>query len=410
VSAKDIERSLSEWRAKLAAMSRNISDLGDLVDTPECVGIKLRMKSKPEAPGARPNLTNAQARAWLATRDELWACVKLVGDAIDRADHAVKDVWPWQLDAAVAEATKILESEAIELQTADVPVLRRSLLGGSHEVMRLTLSRMMDVMGEAFERGKQVLTALASAEEALAEKLARIEADVATLADGGWPDADRMRGIAAAARAIAGEDPVRAVADIDADAAPAIAAALSAMDADRQARAAAAADIAAARDELAGLGDAERHAAELAAAVRLQVTGLAVPPADRAAMLELPAWLGRLERTMLAGKAEAFRIGMQNWRAMLGSLRAALDAEERAYRAAADRRSELRDRFGALQAKRKVRSAAGVPDGPGTEEACVRLRQMLFGAATPLAEAELVFSDFESRVARMAAPKQTERP
>jgi hypothetical protein len=268
---------------------------------------------------------------------------------------------------------------------------------------------MLDVMGTAFERGKEALAALADAERTLADRLAGIEAGAAALEAGGWPDAERMREMAAAARAIAGDDPVRAVTDIEASAVPAVAAALAAMEASRLASAAAAADIAAARREMAALEDAERHAVEVAAAARQEVTGLAVPSADRAAMLELPAWLGRIERTMLAGKAEAFRIGMANWRAMLIGLRAALEAEEAAYRSATDRRGELRDRFGALQAKRGARRAAGAPDSPETEEACVRLRQMLFGAATPLAEAEQVFAEFESRVARMAAPKQTER-
>ncbi len=70
------DAALAQWRERLAAASRNVVELSELP-------AYLALKARPQA-----GRTGEAAAALVATMDELWQGVLLIGAAIDRAAAA----------------------------------------------------------------------------------------------------------------------------------------------------------------------------------------------------------------------------------------------------------------------------------------------------------------------------------
>lgn len=414
------DKAMTEWRVRLAAMSRNISDLGDLIDTPECADIKVRMRLKSPVPGTELNLTDAQARSWRVTQDQLWACTRAVGEMVDRAEQTVKAAWPWQRDTAAAAALQLLSSEYVELPQGDVSVLKRSLLGAAQDIRHLTLEEMLAVMTKAFDEGKEGLISLVASYADIDTCIVAMSARIDALEATGWIDAPDARGLLEEGKARAIVDPLRALVFIGSEVRTMVEQATNAAAAYRTVLDSSKVRLSLYKAALSGLLQSEK----LVSALREEAAGkVLLPPviqADRASIRELAAWFGRLER-MLDVSAQTqvpvqlqsvsskgfstWAIGMDNWNRMRLMIIEALVNEEGAYRRGVSRRDELRGRYGAVEAKRRARLASGAGEDGRCSGIGERLKALLFGAITPLPEADNLFCEYETLVSRMSVSR-----
>jgi hypothetical protein len=381
----EADAALASWRERLAAASRNVVELSEL---PAYLALKAQ-------PGTGRTLE--ASRALMATMDELWQSVLLIGAAIDRAAAARQSGSRlWRGEEAAAETFAILEGESIEIPMGDMPVLNRGLLASARAAVKVTPQRLLDVMVEAFEKAKTSIEALAAARATFEAKRAEIAAMLSDLAAAGWPGAPDIQTRLEAARAAM--DPLGALEQIDALRAPLVAA--------LQRRDAAVRELDAARADLEGIG-AVRQRLDAALVSCRGATDLAVAAPDGAAMTELTAWLDRLTRTLQSGQLKGFQVGLSRWRDLAGSVRRDHETALAAASAALTRRDELRGRFGALRAKQVARGARlGTPDSEA-DDIARQLQALLFGSATPLRQAEHLMAQYEAALARPAVSSRT---
>jgi len=378
----EADAALARWRERLAAASRNVVELSEL---PAFLALKAQ-------PGT--GRTAEAARGLVATMDELWQGVLLIGGAIDRAAAARQGGSRlWGGEEAATEALAILEGESVEVATGDLPVLNRGLLAAPRASIRVTPRRLLEAMEQAFERAKTLIDTIARARATFDAARAELAAMVAALAAENWPGAADARARLDAAQQAA--DPLGAREAIEA-LRPGL------LDATRR-LAAADRDLATARAEFAEI-EALGHRLDETASACAAATDVRVATCDVQQMQELAAWLDRLARTRRAGQIDALRVGLSRWRDLAARLRAENESAIAAATAALARRDELRGRFGALRAKQAARAGReGAPDMT-TEMAARALQAMLFGAATKLREAERLMGEYEAALARPTVP------
>jgi len=317
-----VDEALRRWRGRLAAASRNVSELSEL---PEFLLAK-------QAAAGTGRLA-AEAGGLVATMDELWRGVLLIGAVLDRAEQARKTGSRlWRGEEAAAEAMAILDGPSINVDLADTPVLHRSLLAGARAVAVVSPDGLLQTMQAAFDSARGRLARVSEATARAGAVHRELEAAVAGL-PGGW-----------AARLQAAERP-DALDRLDALEAlrPAIAAAMAVQ-----------AGVAAAGQSLAALAARQAEAEAAAVACREAATA-ALPPLDAGPTAELAAWLDRITQTLASGRTEAAGIGLANWRALHDRAAAQAEALAAAAKAALARRDELRARLGLLRAKRRAR-------------------------------------------------------
>ena len=103
VTLEAVDAELAQWRQRLAAASRNVSELSEL---PEYSAVRVLT----EGAGRLAE----EARGVKATMDELWQGVLLIGAALDRAEQARKGGSRlWRGDEAAAEAMAVLRGPSI---------------------------------------------------------------------------------------------------------------------------------------------------------------------------------------------------------------------------------------------------------------------------------------------------------
>ena len=330
-----VDAALAAWRERLAAASRNVSELSEL---PEYLG------AKAAAPG--PGRLAAEARALTATVDELWQGVLLIGATLDRAEAARGASRLWRGDEAAAEATAILDGPSITIDLAETPVLHRGLLAGARATAAVTPAGLLAIMTASFDKARAQLTAIAGAETRATQLAAQLTSELAAIDPAitqDWPAR-----LAAAAQTGDALDRI---------------AALTALRPEIAATAAAATALAAAHRQLGQLGPAIAAATTAAAACRAAVT-TPLPSLDPAAPAELAAWLARIAQTLAAGRTDAARIGLANWGALHDRTAAAAHALAERAAAALSRRDDLQARFRLLRAKSRAHptQAAAAPD------------------------------------------------
>jgi hypothetical protein len=377
----EADAALARWRALLAAASRNVVELSEL---PAFLALKSHRGS---------GRTAAAAASLVATMDELWQGVLLIGAAIDRADtarHGGSRLW--RGDEAAAEALAILDGESIEIATADLPVLNRGLLASARATIRVTPQRLLDAMEQAFERAKASIESLDQAFSGFTAAQSELAGMIDALAASGWPGAAAARARLAAEQSA--DDPLGARERIEAMR-PELGAALAAFATARRELAEAQADC----SSLATL----RQRLEATAATCRQATDVAVALPDPQTATDLAAWLERLTKTLEAGQLDSLRVGLTRWRDLAARLRADTQAALATAAAAIARRDELRGRFGALRAKQAARLGADQQ----ADAAASQLQAALFGAAARLAEAERLMPLYEAILARPAAAKRS---
>ena len=328
-----VDAELARWRARLAAASRNVSELSEL---------PAFLAARQAAAGS--GRMAAEARGLAATMDELWQGVLLIGAALDRAEAARRGGSRlWGGEAAAAAALAILDGPSITVELASSPVLHRGLLTGAREGAAVSPGTLLAAMTAAFDSARTQLARMAEGSERAAALHARLAAQAAAL-PGLW--AAQLEGTGWA-------DPLDR---LDA---------LEALRPGIEAAAQAQAGLAAAGQALAPLRAQVEAAVQAAAACRAATTA-PLPALDPGALTELAAWLDRIGHTLAAGRVQACGIGLANWRALHDRTTADAQALAGAAAAALARRDELRARLGLLRAKRRAHpgrdAALAAPD------------------------------------------------
>ena len=326
-----VDAELAAWRDRLAAASRNVSELTEL---PEFAAAR--------AAAGGSGRSAEVARGLVATTDELWQGVLLIGGVLDRAQQARKNGSRlWRAEELAQGVLAILRGPSIKVDLADTPVLHRRLLAGPRATAVVSPDTLLQTMDAAFDRAREDLARMAEATARLTALRARVTAALARLPT---PDAFAQR--LAAAEAL--PDPLDRLDAIEGLAA-AVDTALAAADRARS-------GLAAARQDLAALQDEAAKAEAVIASCRAAIVP-AVPPADGNAVLELAAWIDRIGHTLTTGRADAVVIGLANWRAQLVRTAEAIRAAADTAAGRLARLEDFRARLPALRAKQRARAA-----------------------------------------------------
>lgn len=361
-----MDAELARWRERLAAASRNVSELSEL---PAYSAVRV------VAEGA--GRLAEEARGVKATMDELWQGVLLIGAALNRAEQARKGGSRlWRGEEAAAEAMGVLRGASITVDLVETPVLHRRLLAGARASATVTPDTLLATMDVAFDRVRASLGRITEAVGRAAAMQGRLGAAVALVPGRGFE-----------ARLLAGglADPLDRLEALEALAPEVDAAVASA------ARAGAA--LGAARAACVGLRGAAERAEASGVACRAAVSG-GLPLVDEGAIGELEAWLERLGRRLEAGRVEAVGLGLANWQALHDRVQGEVQGLARAAAAGLARRDELVARLGAYRAKHRARGVAGLERLEAAARAAVGAVPMELEAAGR------VLGDYETALGR----------
>ncbi len=337
-----VDAALAQWRDRLAAASRNVSELSEL---PEF--------SVASQAGSGSGRVAEAARGLVATMAELWQGVLLIGAALDRAEAArTRGSRLWRGEEAATEAMGILHGPSVTVDLSDTPVLHRRLLAGPRATATVSPETLLQTMEVAFDRAREQFERITQATARADALQARLSAAVAALPPGP---------LAAQVAAATLPDPLDRLEAME-TLRPAVDAASAEFERGR-------AGLQAARSALAALSDADARTKAAAERCRLAVT-VPLPPAS-AALPELAAWLDRLAATLAAGRLQACAIGLANWLALHDRVAADTAALSTAASAALARRDELHGRLGVLRAKHRARPATNA--GPAASAAVAAL-------------------------------------
>ncbi len=358
----DVEAEFKAWRDRLAAASRNVSELSEL---PEYGAVR--------AIAAGAGRLAEEARGLVATMDELWQGVLLIGGALDRAERTRGGGGRlWRSDALGEDALQILRGPSITVDLAETPVLHRRLLGGPRTTAAVSPETLLRTMDAAFDRAREQLARITDTAAEAAALKARLAAVVGRL--------PATTGLAA--RLAAADAPIQADGQPrdPLDRLDALQALAPVVDAAAQAFDKARSGVEAAQRAMTALR-AEADRADAAAAASTAAVAARLPAADPGAPRELAAWLDRIGRTLAAGRTDATLLGLANWQALHERVAADVRSRGDAASAALARRDELRARLGALRAKHRARADPAAAS-PSLDERAAAARATL--ATTPL--------------------------
>ena len=381
-SLAQVDAALAAWRDRLAAASRNVAELSEL---PEFTALKAAART-----GA------AEAGRIVATVDELWQGVLLLGEALDRAEAARAAATRLWMPASLDAVTQVLDGPSINVALGTSPVLHRRLLGQAADTAKVSPGQLLATMEGAFDNARTLLTRISTAAEASAALRARLQSAVDGLAAENRPDAPDL---AARLASCSASNPLAALDELEA-LRPAVDAASTAAAASRAGRAQAAQALATARTRLAHLAELQAAAAQAVAKAAPLVAG-SPPPGPTADAAELPGWLDRLARTLDAGRAEAFGVGLASWHALADRVATGWQAVLDDATASLAQRDDLRGRFGALQAKHRARHPS--PD-PALDGIAANLRTALFGGPADLTAGRRLLAAYEARLSHPSVP------
>ncbi len=372
-----VDRALEQWRDRLAAASRNVSELSEL---PEYAA------TRAASGGTGP--MGELARSMIATMDELWQGVLLIGAALDRAEQARRGGSRlWRAEEAAAAAMAILSGASISVDLVDTPVLRRRLLGGPRETVTVSPETLLATMDAAFDRVRATVSSIGEAEARAAALQARLSAALST-ALGGLPDADAWRSRLQDALLPDPLDRIGALESLAAVLDPAVAV-LKGVDA----------RLVSNGQALQGLRAAADRAAEAAERCRAACR-TALPAVDATAIAALSGWLDRLRATRAAGRLDACAVGLGNWQVLHNRAATEWRALEEAATQALARRAELVARLGAYRAKHRSRREAGV-EATGLPVLETAAKAAVNAAPIDLDAASKALMDYEAALARL---------
>ena len=388
-----MDQALAAWRTRLAAASRNVAELSEL---PEFMTLKAAARA---APAGAP-----EAQRLVATVDELWQGVLLLGEAVGRAEAARAAATRRWMPASLDAVVQILDGPSIGIALGASPVLHRRLLGQATDTAWVSPNRLLETMEAAFDGARTSLARISTARDTQAALRASLSAGVDSLAGDGRPEAGALASRLAGCDAA---DPLTALTQLEV-LRPDIDAATFAAAQARAARSRATQALGQARTRLTQLTEQGAQAGQAASAAAALVAG-AVPAGPAAQAGELPGWLDRLQRTLEAGRTEAFMLGLGSWTVLADQVAAGWQDILDRSAASVGLRDELRGRFGALQAKHRAREARALQAGmrqpdPALDAAASALRAALFGGPADLPTARQRLAEYEAALARPQVP------
>lgn len=392
---KEFDRTLADLRLKLGKLARNVAELTGQRDF---AAIRGKLKQN----GGFVGRTAAAAATLSASADELITGAALLGDALSRASAARERSTAFGglliHDGAVKEAVATLQGPSIKMSLKSVPIMARGAFDDAQESVDLSPTAMLELLSDAFRATRDALTAMTQAAQATFDGLETARASLRATA--AVPDASAGGDLALSdlvdvISLLAVSDPIGAWERLNAELLLPIAAASDAAIALRALQVAARAELAKARAAMAMVSDMNTAAEQALVALAAKVSDAGIAAVDIAKARELPGWLDRIERNLEAGKLQAFGVGLARWSELLSAVRQEREETLGAAAAAMARRDDMRGRFGALDAKRAAMEARSGPVAEAAETAG-RLRQVLFGAITPLRETEKLVLHYEA--------------
>ncbi len=263
-------------------------------------------------------------------------------------------------EAKMRELESLLLSTPVEIETAEVPLAERHLLGGAQVARRMLPEELLELMTRTFDEVRRAVAAVETAWTAFAEgadqiggELTRLRSQIAMPSRLLAPALDNTEEQLRDACNAAPTDPLRALQTLRTRVEPALARANQQVAlADSLAQ-----QIRAARSRLETLkaqhGEVKHVLQQAGLKFTGQVSAAKLMPEETLDALE--QWLNRLDRKRDEGVGEALAIGLRNW----CSAAERCMAEERSLRELCEAqlaaRSELRGRLEALKAKAKSR-------------------------------------------------------
>ena len=396
MTLEQIDSELRAWDDKLRIASDNLLELSDSVGYQRLLGQGHWPKA--QLAGA----TAQRAQPAIDGLHTLWTYYPLIRDSIGRARKLRESVsLLLRSRGLLAEIEEVLHGPSIQLPAVAMPLEQRGLLAPSEITQSITPERLLAVMNQLFQQGRDVVVAIGTAWDELPQQCSDFEAELSRLAaeDGSFPNEIAAgRGRLAALREQCDSDPLTA-----ADGGKALAAEIADMR-NRVEQSAAqrrrlADDLLAARRLLAEVGDSHRQAIEALASCQLKVRSdraTAPPcPADDKLVTALETWLAKLDAEVAAGRWRPVCVGIQHWNAAARQY-LATDGEARfAAESLLNRRRDLRGLLGALKAKAK---ANGRAEDPGLAQVEREANDLLATRPTPLEPLQRLVADFQQRL------------
>ena len=290
-----VDQALATWRDRLAAASRNVAELSELP-----AYLTLKAATRGDAAQA-----SQEARTLVATVEELWQSVLLLGEALSRAEAAraaATRMWMGFGGGPAATVADILEGRSIGIKLGESPVLHRGLLGETAETVWVSPAELLSTMQAAFDSARATLSRYSAAGDRIVTLRRGLVARIAALPAGdAAPFVARLE-------ACRGADPLRLVEQLEALNGE-VERACDAADAARRARAEAEHGLREGRALLGVIEAAQQraHSANEAAAACIRYDAL---PGPVEPTRELPAWLDRLDRVFADGRIAACTAGV----------------------------------------------------------------------------------------------------
>lgn len=397
-NVEPIDRSIADWKNKLAAASDNLLALYDHPSYKRLQG------GDAGTPLQLTGVSAALVTPALNAMNELFAQMGLLNDVVDRAQklRAGYNGFPWS-EKVLQQIQDLLNGPSIQLPPVKTPLEQRGLLTASEQARAITPDRLLGIMTQAFDAAKQAVfavdqawtrldTVFASAET----KLSVLEQRAGSMGADSTAEAASVRQQLNYLRSTAKTDPLGAAAsgNVDSQLLTALDNLRTRLDALAKDRDAANTGIADARSALAALRDLKAKADAALARTRQQIDnphGLLASITD-AQLAELSQWLDTLEQTRNSGNWRALGMGLQRWNALAADYKAAQTTALAANQAPLEALAELRGRFSAIEVKARAR---GMADLPALAQVSAQTKPLLNQSPAPLDAIDKLVSQYE---------------
>ncbi len=373
-----LDRLLAEWKSIMDSAAQDLVELHNLPSYELLVG-GTGGAARVKLAGA----TEAYLGPAIFAAEAFLREFGLLSDCIQRATELRQQITRMDrfggLEQKLADIERVLTKPSIAV-SGGAAISPRQLLAQMNQAFRTSYDSMLEV-DRIWKRldGK------------LASAAAFLNAHAAE------PSTVSVRQQIESLRARVINDPIGANQDFDREIQPLLSQTQSAMEALVDQRANIHQNFARARELLRHLVDVRQAAEDSCLECKEKITAHALPtpplPWDR--ITALSEWLTRLEAKLAEGAIDPVCVGLSHW---TGHVRELIAVEERACQenqAPLELRRELRGRLSALKAKATAR---GLAEDPRLRDLEQRASNLLHLRPTPLRDAVLLVSQFESRL------------
>ena len=401
MTLEQIDAALAEWQGKLNLASANLLELDDLFTYKRLRGA---------AGDALVGVTRDRVVPALAAMDQLWQSLALLTDTISRAQALRKSASRlWATERTAREIEEILTGPSVLMPAAPAPLAQRALLSTADSTLSVTPSQLLSTMTGAFDAAKSTILGVDAAWNRLEPLLAAAEREADALqalaeelGEPAPPDLATGRQKIAGLSARVETDPLGVQTDFAAELSPLLARARAWLDDLARQRGQVGEDQTRAHALLQALMSVTQDCAAAYEECREKAADASgpVPPPDATQAADLAAWLATLDAALAQGRWKAARIGLDRWLLTAEADLAAARAGMASNQAALEKRAELRGCLASLRVKAQSYAARGVILDPALAAIADQADRLLSSRPTPLEEAAVLVSDYETRLTR----------